>query len=1098
MPTLNLEKAATVRLPAIEAKPVRRPIGRIRHIIRPPTIAEFVDVQECQVSVRRAEQLAHLSSGEKILFTERRTCPFPEGTDGVVLVEADGNLSWLHHKTKTEFDEKIERDEWAALRKTISDSWIDGVRFRAEELNADGSVAIPGLRPAQIGALHAIGAHWSLHRRPATVVMPTGTGKTETMLAANLAYARGPFLVVVPWNTLRDQTVRKFLSSGLLRDLGIIAPTVRNPIVGIIEKRPKTLDELAIFEQCHVVVCTMSCLGQGTASTFARTIADRVDALVVDEAHHVPARSWHAFRDAFASSRVLQFTATPFRRDGQVVDGDVIYSYPLGRAQKDGYFKPIRFEPVFEIDPKEGDRAIVRAAVEKLREDLVAGRNHLLMARCETIERAEEIHRLYASAAPDFHPEVVHSDQPGARAVVGRLQRGECRIVVCVDMLGEGFDLPELKIAAVHDTHKSLAILLQFTGRFTRTAAANIGDATVIANIADVQVSAALERLYSEDADWNQLLSEFSSTAVREHAQLVEFLMQSTRLDSETDFELRRVSPTLLRPKFSAVVYRCTKFTPKAFFRGITAAGSVRAVWLHEPSHTLYFVTCTEPAVAWSRSKEVKDRQWDLFVLHYDPRLQLLYLHSSDKSSLHDGVAKAVGGEEIELIHGDNVFRTLGNIRRLVFQQIGVRKIGRRNLRFAMYTGADVKQALSQTERAGSVKSNLSGSGFEEGRPVTIGCSYKGRVWSKEFGPIRKFIDWCAVVGGKLADSGIDTTQIIDNVLIPEDVERLPGTMVLSIDWPIELLRQSDERVTLTDATGERSLSLFEIDVDEFVAGGTQVSFRIARESGVSQYNLTLGGSLGFSVTQTAGPSLRLKVGRLEMPVEQYLGEYPPLVRFIDLSELDGNLLVKPQTLPALSFPSDRLEPWDWTGIDITKESMWKDGERRPSSIQEKAAVHFQDGHFDIVFDDDASGEAADLVCIKEEDEYIRLALVHCKFSGRARVGERVKDVVEVCSQAVRSTKWIWKFKDLCRHVVLREGQLRRTDRPTRFLSGTLHDVNRMVRTSRFKPIKAEIVIVQPGISQRNCTPEQAAVLAGASGFIKQTVDIDLDVICSG
>ena len=36
-------------------------------------------------------------------------------------------------------------------------------------------------------------------------------------------------------------------------------------------------------------------------------------------------------------------------------------------------------------------------------------------------------------------------------------------------MLGEGFDLPELKIAALHDVKKSLPVTLQFTGRFTRT-----------------------------------------------------------------------------------------------------------------------------------------------------------------------------------------------------------------------------------------------------------------------------------------------------------------------------------------------------------------------------------------------------------------------------------------------------------------------------------------------------------------------------------------------------------------------------------------------------------------------------------------------------
>jgi len=45
--------------------------------------------------------------------------------------------------------------------------------------------AAAGLRPPQLGALHAILAHRSMEAmEPTTIVLPTGTGKTETMLAA--------------------------------------------------------------------------------------------------------------------------------------------------------------------------------------------------------------------------------------------------------------------------------------------------------------------------------------------------------------------------------------------------------------------------------------------------------------------------------------------------------------------------------------------------------------------------------------------------------------------------------------------------------------------------------------------------------------------------------------------------------------------------------------------------------------------------------------------------------------------------------------------------------------------------------------------------
>lgn len=156
----------------------------------------------------------------------------------------------------------------------------------------------------------------------------------------------------------------------------------------------------------------------------------------------------------------------------------------------------------------------------------------------------------------------------------------------------------------------------------------------------------------------------------------------------------------------------------------------------------VYFVTRSEMPVQWSKSKELRDRQWDLFVVHHDQERGLLYIHSSDKSSLHDGLAKAVSDQTATLIFGDQVFRALGHITRLKFQNIGVKKHGRRNLRYAMYTGADVAEALSVSQRAGSTKANLSGTGFRSGEQVDVGCSYKGRVWCKDQGPLPRFLTW--------------------------------------------------------------------------------------------------------------------------------------------------------------------------------------------------------------------------------------------------------------------------------------------------------------------------------------------------------------------
>lgn len=1097
MPVITEPAVFRLKLPSLIRTLARTHVGPIRQVLRHELTEDVAGNEEVHVSPRKVERLYVLGSGQRIIVSDRRNCPTHVTADGVLWRKPDGSFQWLSHVLLPDSGPAQAPQDPFDARIAVEEGWRDILRFRAEETDGEGHVIVKGLRPPQIGALHAIGAHWSLDHEAATVVMPTGTGKTEAMLAALVALVRGPLLVIVPSDPLRHQTVRKFESLGLLRELGVIPEEAPNPIVGIIDRRPRNEDDLEIFDRCNVVVSTLSALGQGTAAELGPRIAAKVTTLIVDEAHHVAAATWTAFREHFSNKRVLQFTATPYRRDGQLVDGKVIYSYPLHRAQEDGYFRSIEFRPVYEFDEASADRAIAEAAIGQLKEDLSGGFEHVIMARCGTIARAQGVHAIYATLAPEYEPVLVHSEGESSAGLVDRLRRGDSRIVVCVNMLGEGFDLPQLKIAAIHDTHKSLAVLLQFTGRFTRSAGADIGTATVIANVMNEEVSTALERLYSEDADWNKLLSEFSSAAVREHAELVDFLKESVRLGEEQDVEEIPISHTLLRPKFSAGVFRCRSFRPRRFHEALGRNVHVHAAWLHDGTNTLYFVTRTEPPVAWTRSKQLRDRQWDLFVLHYDAARQLLYLHSSDKSTMHDKLAAAVGDGEAQLIWGDDVFRVLARITRLVFQQVGVRKIGRRNLRYAKYTGADVKQALTVAQTTGSVKSDLSGTGFEGGGPVSIGCSYKGRIWSREQDTIRNFVGWCEGVGVKLLDDSISTDDIIENVLIPDEVADLPEGTVLAIEWPVELLRQSEERIALSTPRSEEPLSLFELNYVDQDATRKMIRFRVASENQEGIYALTVGGDRGYEVAHESGAQFRIKAGRIHTGLADYFSDYPPLVRYCDLSELDGNLFIRPERQREFTLPDERFEAWDWTGVDITQESMWRAGAARANSIQGHVAQNYVAGGFDVVFDDDAKGEAADLVCIKEEDDFIRLALVHCKFSGASDAGERVKDVVEVCSQAVRSAKWKWRFRELCRHISTRETRRRTAVRASRFLGGNPRALSRILQAHRFKEVRAEILIVQPGLSEANITNEQKVVLAAADGYLLDTIGIGLSVVCS-
>ncbi|WP_379139049.1 hypothetical protein [Paenibacillus sp. sgz500958] len=260
---------------------------------------------------------------------------------------------------------------------------------------------------------------------------------------------------------------------------------------------------------------------------------------------------------------------------------------------------------------------------------------------------------------------------------------------------------------------------------------------------------------------------------------------------------------------------------------------------------------------------------------------------------------------------------------------------------------------------------------------------------------------------------------------------------------------------------------------------------------------LELKGQAGFAVSFVSGERLIIKVGKIEMPVEEWFSEYPPSVLFVEGSELDGNLLIEPKNREERNFPLSNIETWKWDQVNITKESQWKEKLLRKDSIQFKVIQEFIKRGFEVVIDDDDSGEAADVICISDKKDHIQVILLHCKYSGGVEPGQRVKDIMEVCGQASRSVKWSWKFVDLCKHISNRELPKYLRGRASRFMKGNLNDIQHYAKLSRFKPVKFDVYVVQPGLSKRDMTEEQINVLSASYGYILDITGVDLKVICS-
>ncbi|MDF2602467.1 MAG: hypothetical protein K0Q54_5290, partial [Methylobacterium brachiatum] len=86
------------------------------------------------------------------------------------------------HGSRPQAPGKVTAAACADIHRDIRATWNDALRLLPEKYDEDGLVS-PGFRPPQIGAIHAVKAHWIVSNEPATLVMPTGSGKTETMLA---------------------------------------------------------------------------------------------------------------------------------------------------------------------------------------------------------------------------------------------------------------------------------------------------------------------------------------------------------------------------------------------------------------------------------------------------------------------------------------------------------------------------------------------------------------------------------------------------------------------------------------------------------------------------------------------------------------------------------------------------------------------------------------------------------------------------------------------------------------------------------------------------------------------------------------------------
>src|SRR3989338_5282600 len=959
----------------------------------------------------------------------------------IIRVEADPTKETLADLSRAEWisHPQIEVSKRNPLTPAqVTDSWDKPFSYQ-EENEAKG---IKGLRSPQIGALHAIHSHWVVSEDPATIVMPTGTGKTETMLSALVSKSCPKVLVIVPTDALRNQIAKKFRSLGILKELGVIPTSFSHPVVGVLKTKPKNRAELEqIFKASNVIITTIHIAGQ-LDTQLQEYMAEQCKYLFLDEAHHIAAETWR------------------------------------------------------NLKKKKVNKFMAKTAISQLRAD---NPKHILMARADTTSRAQEIFEIYKQYT-EFNPVQIHSGVTSKVELAKSKQSlltGNSRIVVCVDMLGEGFDLPELKIAAFHDIRKSLAVTLQLAGRFTRSRV-DLGEPTFIANVADVGVRDELRKLYEHDADWNVLLEQSSEEAIGGQISLHQFA--EGFVDFPADIPLQN-----LHPATSTVIYKtkCTEWNPDNFERGIKGLGSVDKIFhsINPHANTLVIVTAKKVPVDWIKVNEVYNWDWELYIVYWNSETKLLFIHSSSNAGYFPTLAQAVAGADVELVQNNDVFRTLSGIKRLLLYNVGLRKQLGRLIRYTMQAGSDVEAGLGETAKRNVTKSNLFGGGCEHGKRTSIGCSRKGRIWSRRIVNIEALIGWFNSVGAKVIDETIDPDEILKGTLKPKIVGSRPAKVPVRIDWPEKFYMETETDFAFTYGTSKVPLHMTDINLKDISDTGN-IEFTVKSDNYSTNFSLQLtevDDVQEYKFARTGGDVVKIYSKGQDIPLEEFFYYNPPVVWFADGSSLEGNTYTELNSEP-IAFADSKIEAWNWSGTNIRRESqgVTKDQE----SIQYKVIQKLIADDSEIVVNDDGSGEAADIVAVRVVetecgDNYVEIDLYHCKFSSEDTPCARLKDLYEVSGQAQRSSYWRENPSRLFSHLMRRDPMRENGQEVSRFEKGDKNVLQKISRMSEIIESRMNIYIVQPGISKARISEEQKKLLGVTENYLTETYELPFKAIVS-
>lgn len=225
------------------------------------------------------------------------------------------------------------------------------------------------------------------------------------------------------------------------------------------------------------------------------------------------------------------------------------------------------------------------------------------------------------------------------------------------------------------------------------------------------------------------------------------------------------------------------------------------------------------------------------------------------------------------------------------------------------------------------------------------------------------------------------------------------------------------------------------------------------------------------------------------LSLEQFFQENPPTIFLLNGCTISGCVHTDYGECDIQHLPLDRIESLSWEGVDYTAESHYKGNQTRENSIQEYMMKRLVNLGAKVVFNDDNSGESADIVAIFADDGLLRFEMIHCKYS-KAVPGARKSDLYEVCGQAIVSLRYKWKPEELIKHLERRNatGILK----GKRFYYGSPDALNEVKKALKYSDVKFEFAIAQPGVKASKLNDDMMRLLGSVYSTVVEMTETKL------